>query len=658
MTTNDTTTPSQTRSAGKTFNQRVIVLTLQAKAGDEPRVFRLNKERVVIGSVVSSDVRLVGEGMAPIHAVLELGAQGAVLYDLASETGVFVNGKKAVTQALKAGDIIKIGLFTLAFSIEDTTKLSVKDLFAISEGRALFLNPGEDLKPLLLEDERTIRDIFDYRPAQRPALEVIMSWVDTILDVEHFTREKQVTVGPGRRDDFAIPPLLSMRHFPIVSRSGENFTLNLDDNMSGVMQRKGQLQSFEEVRKGAIKGPSGYQIPIEKDDFAKVSLGEIDFYLSYTAAPPRIKHVFERDPFFLKILFSSLLMTALTVGGLWSIHVPTTLEAEQVPERIATIIYDPKQFEKPMPAERPVPIPNKPDIVPKVLPKITPTPKATAKVTPKPTPLATKPPTPAQAKGREGEGAKHSGKEGTRGKPNAPKTNDHTDKAHLPSPNAGKGPGGGHSQLPDLGNVDMLKGVTKTLTDVLGSSTAKLGKTGGRLQGTGVFTSEGSGGLALSGTKRGGGGDAESLGVGNKGRSFGRVGTGPGAAGDAKGDIIGGKTRVVIQTGGPEESVVMGAIDADAVEAAILKRKDEIRHCYERELNSNTGQISGRVGLSFVIGASGRVTQCGVESTSLKNPNIERCIVAVIKRIDDFPSPRGGGVVQVAFPFKFNSVGN
>src|SRR6185369_15667828 len=57
------------------------------------RVFRLHKERIVIGSVVSADVRIVGTGVAPIHAVIEITANPApglgvaTIYDLASETG-------------------------------------------------------------------------------------------------------------------------------------------------------------------------------------------------------------------------------------------------------------------------------------------------------------------------------------------------------------------------------------------------------------------------------------------------------------------------------------------------------------------------------------------------------------------------------------------
>ena len=77
----------------------------------------------------------------------------------------------------------------------------------------------------------------------------------------------------------------------------------------------------------------------------------------------------------------------------------------------------------------------------------------------------------------------------------------------------------------------------------------------------GKFLSVGNGGLAISGAGKGGGGDANTTlgGTGNKGRGGGRVGTGLGAAGNGTG-IVGGQSRMVIRSGGPEEAVVMGAI--------------------------------------------------------------------------------------------------
>jgi hypothetical protein len=198
----------------------------------------------------------------------------------------------------------------------------------------------------------------------------------------------------------------------------------------------------------------------------------------------------------------------------------------------------------------------------------------------------------------------------------------------------------------------MLKDATSKIQDILGNAGAQLGIGGERLKGFGGFTTQGNGGLALSGTGAGGGGTSDlSQGLGDHGRGGGKIGTGMGAAGSGSG-IIGGKTRVSLRTGGPEETVVTGSIDPDAILMAILAHKDEFRLCYEREINAETPSIGGSVGTTFVIGATGRVTQAGVASSTLHNANVERCVLNVIKRID-FPLPRGAGVVQVSYPFKF-----
>jgi outer membrane biosynthesis protein TonB len=511
-----------------------------------------------------------------------------------------------------------------------------------------------------------------------------MSWRGTILDVEHFVSEKAVTIGNLRRSDFGIPPILGSGQYAIVNRQGEKFTLNLDPKMGGVMQRQGRLQRVDDVRQQAVPTPRGYQVPLEKDDFAKVTLGEVDFYLSFTDAPPRLRmrRLMERDAFFLKILVSSMLLTGVTITGLMTARVPQTLEAEQLPERIATILYQPEKYHQIKPPVTTAPAP-KVEEEEKEPPKKVEPPKPKpepVKLDIKPNPIKTPRPVPkemdtgssakqhakkeqkkpkaskGQGEAREGAGAKAKGPEGTRGKPKAAPGKEHQTAAARPSPQAGKGAGSGNSQVRDEGNVDLLKGASSKIQNLLGNSAAQLGKGGQRLQGFGAFNTQGEGGLALSGDGKGGGGDAASLGgLSDHGRGGGRVGTGQGAAGNGSG-IIGGRTRVAIRSGGPEEAVVMGSIDADAVEAALLAHKDEFRLCYEKEINAEHPYLSGRVGTSFTIGSSGRVTEAGIESSTLKNANAERCIVTVIKRID-FPIPRGGGIVQVTYPFKFSSTG-
>lgn len=644
-------------------NDRLMVLALK------DRVYRLHKQRVVIGSVISADVRLSGDGVSPIHAVLELsqaedGSDRAMIYDLASDTGVFINGRKVVTQELKSGDQITVGPFSLKLSLQNMDAVLPTAPVRESEGRKLFLNPNEDLKPLLLQDERGVEEIFDYRPTNKKAVEVVMSWKGAMLDVEHFVERQAITIGSTRDSDFGVPPV-SAKKFPLITRRGDTYCLNIDSSMKGVIQRKGSLQTFDDIRSTLIAGPNGHQVAFNKEDFAKISIGEVDFYASFTAAPPRLKRrrMMEKDPLFMKVAFSSMALTAVLIAALLNVRVPEQIEAEELPDRLATILYQPELYQ-PKPrvksttvevdtrTARPKPIPTaKLDIKPQKVDLKKPIPKEINVATSK-----TKGSNRAQNMAKEGEGARAKGKEGMRGSPKAAPGDQPQNIAMRNSPQGGKGRGAGNSQVLGEGNVDLLKGASEKIQNLLGNSAANLGKGGDRLQGFGGFTTLGKGGAALSGEGKGGGGDAASLGgLGEKGRGGGRVGTGLGAAGTGNG-IIGGKARVVIRSGGPEEAVIMGAIDAAAVEAALLAHRDEFRLCYEKEINAEKPKLAGRVGTSFVIGASGRVTQAGIASTTLKNANTESCVLKVIRRID-FPVPRGGGVVQVTYPFKFSPVG-
>ena len=663
-------------------SKKVIVLKLiSTDKSKKEKIFKIHKDRIIIGSVESADVKLKGGGIAPIHAVLEVTPNSSmsslqgVVFDLASQTGVFVNDKKVVAQPLDDKDQIRVGDYTFVFSLQDLNTASQKEVTREIDGRTLFLNKDEDLAPLNLEDEREVIEIFDFTPTSQRALEIVMSWCGIILNIEHFIKEKKVTIGSTRKSDFGIPSVLSSSQYTIVTQSRDGFILNLDSKMTGVMQKEGQLKDFEEIRSSLVSGPHGHEIAIGQKDFAKISIGDIDFYLSYTAAPPRLKRkkILERDPFFQKIFSFSMILTVLALIILSKTKFKQNAEMEQVPERIATILYQPEKF------LTPPPIPPKKEVEkPKPIEKITITPQELTETKPLPKVMAVKKEIPQKASAKpvenipksvpknkpaakgaakEGEGAKAKGVEGSRGEKDKPKTTQKVTQLSRPSPKTGASGASGESQVSQEGNVDILKGAGGKIQNILGNSAAHLGEGSENLKGFGTFSTGGNGGLGLSGSGHGGGGDAETSlgGLGKKGTGMGRVGTGQGAAGMGVG-IVGSQVRVAIRSEAPEETIVMGAIDRNAVAEAIYAHKDEFRLCYEREINAESPHLSGQIGTSFVIGSSGRVTQAGIESSSLNNPNAERCVLAVLKRID-FPAPKGGGVVEVHFPFKFSAGG-
>ena len=76
----------------------------------------------------------------------------------------------------------------------------------------------------------------------------------------------------------------------------------------------------------------------------------------------------------------------------------------------------------------------------------------------------------------------------------------------------------------------------------------------------------------------------------------------------------------------------------------------DIRHCYEVELQASP-KLAGKLSVTFVIGADGKVTGATVEKTELPAPLVE-CVRGLALKFE-FPPPKGGGVVKVTYPFVF-----
>lgn len=102
-----------------------------------------------------------------------------------------------------------------------------------------------------------------------------------------------------------------------------------------------------------------------------------------------------------------------------------------------------------------------------------------------------------------------------------------------------------------------------------------------------------------------------------------------------------------------DETEVDGGLDREVIAQYIKSQLGQIRYCYERQLPSNP-DLYGKVQVQFTIGGSGEVTTQSIGITTLKSAMVEGCI---LRRIAGwkFPSPKGGTLVKVTYPFLFKS---
>ena len=133
----------------------------------------------------------------------------------------------------------------------------------------------------------------------------------------------------------------------------------------------------------------------------------------------------------------------------------------------------------------------------------------------------------------------------------------------------------------------------------------------------------GFGGLGLRGTGRGGGGTGEgTIGLGNLGTigHGGGGGTGSGY-GRGAGGFRGRDAKVPqIRSGNAD---VRGSLSKEVIRRVIQRHINEVRFCYEQELNSRP-DLAGRVQVKFIISPSGAVQAANVESSTLGSPTAER----------------------------------
>lgn len=103
----------------------------------------------------------------------------------------------------------------------------------------------------------------------------------------------------------------------------------------------------------------------------------------------------------------------------------------------------------------------------------------------------------------------------------------------------------------------------------------------------------------------------------------------------------------------PTDAVVLGDLDRSLIDDVIKGHMTTIRDCYQRELIAHDGVLGGKLVMKFTIAKDGAVSAADVKSSTLADPDVDTCMIDVFKSMQ-FPSPTGGGIVIVSYPFLFS----
>ena len=97
---------------------------------------------------------------------------------------------------------------------------------------------------------------------------------------------------------------------------------------------------------------------------------------------------------------------------------------------------------------------------------------------------------------------------------------------------------------------------------------------------------------------------------------------------------------------------VVGDLDKAIIRRYIKRNIAKISYCYEKALLASP-DIVGVINVQFFIAPTGKVTTANASGVSTE---VASCVAGVIRSIE-FPTPKGGGGVQVNYPFTFRPTG-
>lgn len=159
-------------------------------------------------------------------------------------------------------------------------------------------------------------------------------------------------------------------------------------------------------------------------------------------------------------------------------------------------------------------------------------------------------------------------------------------------------------------------------------------------------------GYGRSGFGPGGGGNGwGTIGTGRYGTIGHGAGTGSGyGVGGGRGGMRGRTSAVPTVT--ISQPNVQGDLDKAIIRRYIKRNIQKISYCYEKQLLAKPS-LAGTVQAQFFISPNGNVTS---SQGSGLDSDVASCVADVIRGIE-FPKPKGGGGVQVNYPFIFRPTG-
>lgn len=578
-----------------------------------------------IGRMPTAAVHLEHPSVSRIHAVIELGPTEAVLVDMGTTAGTLLGGEPIVRAPLAHGDQVQLGECTLLVGIGEpvagrgqepapemehpsTDSVCNENESPDGEKRIAFDVPAEYAE-VAIHDPNEVAP--EYELSSRHArLEVRRLVAGELVRVEHLRLADSLVLGesPGSHI-FVGEDSLPISLFPMIQREADETRIAWHEDFHGWISHDGEKKLLSEWAQSTLGQPlpgvsDSYSLGFGLASEAQIEVGGWTLELRYVPeikAPPRgLWRLF--DFAFANLVLFSLL--AHLVFGVYLYRLPAP-EAELnsqffvEPDRFASLILSPpKVEEKEEKAPKQVEERKKRKQVPEVERELVVT-----------------------------EENQITHYEDARDRRKAELTKQFSALFHQ------GGKGGADSLLGEAAGIGgNLQGGLVAVIGTRGESSTQISMPTVGLSSSMIPGGKLTPAMADAGVK-----------------TQGRMGGGNSEYG-ANVKLKKREQRKAVSLSTP---TIMGALAREVVERVIRENRNQIRYCYEVELQRQQN-LAGRVVVTWVIAASGRVARVKIKDTSLGSARTEKCIMRRIKTWQ-FPRPAGGGVVTVNYPFIFRA---
>ncbi|MCM2350016.1 MAG: AgmX/PglI C-terminal domain-containing protein [Bacteriovoracaceae bacterium] len=643
-------------------------------------VFR--KGRHLLGRTESCDLIVNNDSVSAVHAVLEIFDDRAIIYDMNSTNGTFVNDDKVIVKEIHEGDFFRLADVEFEFQVyvPEEALPPVLDTLEPARGAAsvmmppmpelpvapkklpksapavssempsivypLASDPKAEFSEYIFEDQAELYPIFKYE-ASKQAVEVIILFKDQVFSVDYLSEGKSTYFISGvltKSDELEFPYLGKTEKFPFVEVHGG----------SAVVHTLPGFGVFLLSDKKKDTGHVGTSVELNGQDLLRLQKDHLQIFVRNVAAPPKVAPapILKRDQDFRKYLAMVLFVVGMFTVGMNLIEIPEDEKKEELaPERLATILYKRpltisknKAVEKTEVKEKAAQkAPDKPAVK-----KVSDTQKKPDVKKPDivQTKVTDKKPDPGKKTATEKKVVKKGTEPITKPTPKVVSTPAAAANNNSKMPSAKTPTAQSQFQAKTAGHVEVYKSAD------FKSSVSSLVAKGGSLTGVQTKSVSGSSGEmigAASGVSSGSGNIKTADIATNQGSL---VGATVGQLGESKGAEGLSAKRAIYTAGIPSETVVLGSMDPDVIRQRLMEFLPQFRSCYQRELERRGTESTGTIKLNFVIGSSGHVSKAGIDGSTPLPSDVSGCVVNVLRGIT-FPEPMGGGVVEVKQPMNF-----